>query len=150
MRFIPDWAPNIHPLIIHFPIALLLVAVFIDTVSIWFHRTWLYKSALMMYLFGTLAAITAYITGRIAADSVNPPFNAELTMSKHSDMALYTVLFFSIYTILRLILQKKIDPENKFLRLAALAVALAGIFLLIGTADLGGKLVFKYGVGQFN
>lgn len=103
-----------------------------------------------MYLFGTLAAITAYITGRIAADSVNPPFNAELTMSKHSDMALYTVLFFSIYTILRLILQKKIDPENKFLRLAALAVALAGIFLLIGTADLGGKLVFKYGVGQFN
>lgn len=150
MQFIPDWAPNIHPLIIHFPIALLLVAVFIDTVSIWFHRTWLYKSALMMYLFGTLAAITAYITGRIAADSVNPPFNAELTMSKHSDMALYTVLFFSIYTILRLILQKKIDPENKFLRLAALAVALAGIFLLIGTADLGGKLVFKYGVGQFN
>jgi len=150
MRFIPDWAPNIHPLIIHFPIALLLVAVFIDTVSIWFHRTWLYKSALMMYLFGTLAAITAYITGRIAADSVNPPFNAELTMSKHSDMALYTVLFFSIYTILRLILQKKIDPENKFLRLAALAVALAGIFLLISTADLGGKLVFKYGVGQFN
>ncbi len=150
MQLIPDWAPNIHPLIIHFPIALLLVAVFIDAVSIWFQKDWLYKSSLMMYLFGTLGAIVAYITGRIAADTVSPSFQAELTMSKHSDWALYTVLFFSIYTLIRLIFQKKINPEDKLIRLAVLIIALAGVFLLVSTGDLGGKLVFKYGVGQFN
>ena len=150
MQFIPDWAPNIHPLIIHFPIALLLVAVFIDAVSIWFQKGWLYKSALSTYLFGTLGAIAAYFTGRIAADTVSPSFNAELTMSNHSDWGLYTVVFFSIYTLLRLIFIKKINPENKLIRLASLVVAIAGLYLLLRTGDLGGKLVFKYGVGQFN
>ncbi len=150
MQLIPDWAPNIHPLIIHFPIVLLLVAVFIDAVSIWFQKYWLYNSGLMMYLFGTLGAITAYITGRIAADTVSSSFKAELTMSKHSDWALYTVIFFSIYTLIRLIFLKKINPENKLIRMAVLIVALAGLFLLVSTADLGGKLVFKYGVGQFD
>jgi len=150
MQFIPDWAPNIHPLIIHFPIALLLVAIFLDAVSIGFQKDWIYKSALMMYLFGTLGAITAYITGRIAANSVSPSFKAELTMSNHSDWALYTVVFFSIYTLLRLIFNKKINPDNKLIRLAALFVALIGLYLLVRTADLGGKLVFRYGVGQFD
>ena len=149
MQLIPEWAPNIHPLIIHFPIALLLFAVFTDTLSVWFQNDWLYKSTLMTYLFGTLGAITAYFTGRIAADTVNPPFKAELTMSNHSDWALYTVIYFSVYTILRLIFIRKLDPANKILRLAVLTVAIAGLYLLIHTGDLGGKLVFKYGVGQF-
>ena len=41
MQLIPEWAPNIHPLIIHFPIALLLFAVFTDTLSVWFQKDWL-------------------------------------------------------------------------------------------------------------
>ncbi len=150
MQFIPEWAPNIHPLIIHFPIALLVVAVFLDVVSVWLKKDWLRNSTLMMYFFGTLGAITAYFTGRIAANSVNPSFQAELTMSKHSDWALYTVIFFSIYTILRIVFKNKLNPENRIIHLAVLAVTVFGLFLLVSTADLGGKLVFKYGVGQFN
>ena len=149
MQLIPEWAPNIHPLIIHFPIVLLLFAVFTDTISIWLQKDWLYKSTLMTYFFGALGAITAYITGRIAADTVNPPFKAELTMSNHSDWALYTVIYFSVYAILRLIFIKKLDAANKILRLAVLAVAMAGLYLLIHPSDLGGKLVLKYGVEQF-
>ncbi len=149
MQLIPEWAPNIHPLIIHFPVALLLVAVFIDAVSIWIQKDWLYKSTLMMYLFGTLGAIAAYITGRIAADTVNPSFKAELTMSNQSYWNLSTVIVFSVYTVLRLVFSIKLDPTNKIVRLAVLVIAVAGLYLLINTGDLGGKLVFKYGVGQF-
>ena len=30
MSLIPDWAPNIHPLLVHFPLVLLLVAILVD------------------------------------------------------------------------------------------------------------------------
>ena len=30
MSLTPDWAPNIHPLVIHFPIALLVAAAMTD------------------------------------------------------------------------------------------------------------------------
>ena len=34
MNLVPDWAPNIHPLLVHFPIALLCAAAAVDrTVS---------------------------------------------------------------------------------------------------------------------
>jgi uncharacterized membrane protein len=29
----PDWAPNIHPLIVHFPIALLVVTAFANLIT---------------------------------------------------------------------------------------------------------------------
>ena len=34
MTFIPDWAPNVHPMLVHFPIALLCVAVLLDAVAL--------------------------------------------------------------------------------------------------------------------
>ena len=33
MNLVPDWAPNIHPLLVHFPIALLSTAVAADVVG---------------------------------------------------------------------------------------------------------------------
>ena len=33
MNLIPDWAPNIHPLLVHFPIALLMTAAGLDIVA---------------------------------------------------------------------------------------------------------------------
>jgi uncharacterized membrane protein len=33
MNLVPDWAPNIHPLLVHFPIALLYAAIAVDLVG---------------------------------------------------------------------------------------------------------------------
>ena len=38
MNLVPDWAPNIHPLLVHFPIALLSAAVAVDVVGWAFRR----------------------------------------------------------------------------------------------------------------
>lgn len=102
LQILPEWAPNIHPLIIHFPIAVLTIAVLFDFIYQIWDRNWLSKSSLALYLLGTLSALAAFITGKIAADSVNMPMQAELTVSNHSDMAQYTLIFFTLYSLIRL------------------------------------------------
>ncbi|WP_395085186.1 DUF2231 domain-containing protein [Gracilimonas sp.] len=36
----PDWAPNIHPLLVHFPIALLVVAAFANFITFFIPEKW--------------------------------------------------------------------------------------------------------------
>lgn len=146
MDILPEWAPNVHPMIIHFPIAVLTIAVLFDFIYQIWDRNWLSKSTLALYFLGALSASAAFITGKIAADAVNMPMQAELTVSNHSDMAKYTLLFFSLYTIIRAINWWKFKPNSVF-KISFFLLALLGLFLLFQTADLGGMLVYKYGVG---
>lgn len=146
LQILPEWAPNIHPLIIHFPIAVLTTAVLFDFIYQIWDRNWLSKSSLALYLLGTLSSLAAFLTGKLAADSVNMPMQAELTVSNHSDMAQYTLIFFALYSLIRILFWWK-SKLAKLVKIAFLIFALLGLLLLFKTADLGGKLVYKYGVG---
>ena len=35
---LPEWLPNVHPLVVHFPIALLIVALVADVVAVMWRR----------------------------------------------------------------------------------------------------------------
>ncbi|SVE05786.1 uncharacterized protein METZ01_LOCUS458640, partial [marine metagenome] len=39
MALLPSWAPNLHPLIVHFPIAVLTAAVVADLIDIFLPRS---------------------------------------------------------------------------------------------------------------
>lgn len=144
---LPDWAPNIHPLIIHFPIALWLVAVFFDGLSIFRPETWLKNTSLSLYVFGALSAFTAYLSGDQAIDMVAVPFQGEVTASNHSDWGHYTLYFFVSYAVLRgILLWKKLDIK-KPIAVVLFILGLVGMGMVAKTADMGGKLVYKYGVG---
>ena len=61
MHLISDWAPNVHPLLVHFPIALLLAAVATDVAG-WILRynRWLRHVATFLYVVGTLTIVATY------------------------------------------------------------------------------------------
>ncbi len=146
-NLLPDWAPNIHPMLVHFPIALLITAVFLDFLYLVWKKDWLRNSVMTLFIFAALASFVTYLSGRQAVDSVSVPMNAELTASYHADWALYTLLYFSLYTAVRTFLfWKKLDIK-RFIAILLFLAGLAGSGLLAKTADLGGKLVYKYGVG---
>ena len=74
MALLPSWAPNLHPLVIHFPIALLIVAAMADLVDCAVRRpAWLGPQPRALTLLGARAPIVACVSGQQAVDTVLMP-----------------------------------------------------------------------------
>lgn len=148
MNLLPEWAPNVHPMIIHFPIVLALAAVLFDVFAlIWRKYDWLRLSALSLYILTALAGLAAYFSGRQAADAVMLPAQANPVLSDHANLAFWLILFYGIYGLVRLGLAwKKLDHKPVFALLAFL-VGATGLLFVFETAEHGAELVYKHGVG---
>ncbi len=151
MKLLPDWAPNIHPMIIHFPIVLLILAVLLDLTGLLLSKSdWIRKSAFLLYILGTIAAVIAFITGNAASDSIEIPANAFSAINEHADWAETTLWFFSIYTIIRLSIGIFFKSLKKIFIIPIVLIGILGIYFLYQTGDHGAQMVFGYGVGTGN
>jgi len=143
---LPDWIPNIHPFVVHFPIALLVVAVLFDLARLWFReQSWLQNTVIALYTTGTIGLIAAFWSGRQAVETVSVTGGAVPVVTSHEDWALYTLIFFSIFTATRLLTWWK-KLEKGWVLPALIAPALIGTGMLWYTGELGAKLVYKHGV----
>ena len=148
MDLLPDWAPNVHPLIVHFPVALLMTAVLLDLGALLFRKAeGLRVAAVSLYLLGAAGALAAFFTGRDAADSVMLPAAANTVLTEHADWALYTVWFFGIYALIRLGVLFFDRNRRLGVHIGLFLAGAAGLFLVYETAEHGGELVFAHGVG---
>ncbi len=145
MELIPEWAPNIHPILVHFPIAIILLAVLMDLLNFFLPDQWWddLKSTIL-YSLGAASAIAAYYTGTLAADSVFLPSGAQSVLNEHADWALWTVWFFGIYSLLRIVLHWYQKIDQQMIRVSLFVIALPGIFFLYETGDHGAEMVFGY------
>ncbi|WP_445664338.1 DUF2231 domain-containing protein [Fodinibius sp. AD559] len=148
MELIPEWAPNIHPILVHFPIAIILLAVLMELLNFFLPDDWWddLKSTIL-YGIGAISAIVAYYSGTWAADSVFLPSQAQNVLNSHSDWALWTVWFFVGYVVLRIGLHRYKTFDRKSIKVVVFILALPGVFLLYETGDHGAELVFGYGAG---
>ncbi len=142
--------PNLHPALVHFPIALLPVAVVLDVflLALRGQREWLDRAASMLYLIAGVGAWAAYETGETAADSVGVVAPAvQLALNEHSDWGHYAFWMLGSLALVRTAI-KFWDAEVRRLvpRAAVLVVGLGAVALVFRTADLGGRLVFRHGV----
>ena len=148
MSLIPGWAPNLHPLIIHFPIALLIAAAMVDLVDALFERpAWLGAGATSLYLVGAGAAVVAYVTGRQAAATVFVPGMAHPIVEDHRGWALLTAWYVAIVAVARLAALLAGFPRARAHRVLLLTAALIGVLFLQQTAERGARLVYEHGVG---
>jgi uncharacterized membrane protein len=145
--------PSLHPLVVHFPIAFVAVAPFLDFACLVFRdRVWLDRSASAMYLAGTLGAGAAYLSGERAAKalaSISPA--AESVLADHEAQAVLTLIVLAAVTLLRVTVSWLARDDRRIkigiFRLLAIPAAVAALAMLALTADLGGKLVYQHGVG---
>ena len=145
--------PNLHAILVHFPLALLPSAVLLDVGAlIARRRVWMERAAASLYLLGTLGAAGAYLSGERASRAMwhfMPTAQADL--ADHQELGLITLAAFSAIALVRVLASwlarhDKVVPIG-FFRLLALVAALGGVLLLAVTADHGGRLVFRHGMG---
>ena len=147
MALLPNWAPNFHPLVIHFPIALIIVAAFADLIDTVIGRPkWMASAATMLFVLGSMGAIVACLTGQQALDSVLMPGMAHPLVQAHRTWAIATTVYFSVLTLVRIATAFGAPLAHRY-RFVLLLVALVGVLGLQQTAERGGRLVYEQGVG---
>jgi uncharacterized membrane protein len=143
-----DWAPNLHPLFVHFPIALWVAGVVVDVLALTFPRAvWADVVASFMYPAGATSAVLAYLTGRRAATSVLIPGMANPLVQEHWNWALATTLAFAVVAVCRLWVRFRSPKPRRVLHAAVVVAALLALGSLVQTGDRGARLVFEHGVG---
>ena len=145
--------PSLHVMVIHFPIALLFLAPLFDIGCMVFReRVWLDRAAATLYVMGTIGAGAAYLTGQRAAAALQDLSPAtESALADHENLAVLTLVALSVVSLVRLMVSWLARYDRRInvgiFRLVAIPVALAGLAVLALTADRGGNLVYRHGVG---
>jgi len=148
---------GLHPLVVHFPIALLLVAPLLIVVGLLLRpekgRSFLVAALLLMVL-GTAGSFLAVASGEAAAKLAERGGPVDAMLEHHEEMAetvrmVFTVLTLVFATIL-LVPSLVRRPLGRGVTASLLVVFLAfygaGALLLANTAHAGGRLVHEFGV----
>ncbi len=145
---LPDWAPNLHPLVIHFPIAWWVAAVMVDLLALALPRpAWADAVASFLYPAGAISAVAAYLTGRQAAATVLIPGMAHPIVQEHWNWALATTISFAIVALVRLWARFRRPQPQRGIRTALVVAALVALVCLFETGERGARLVYERGIG---
>lgn len=144
--------PNLHPAIVHFPIALALTALALRTVHL-IRPRWeqVEITATRLTLFAALGACAAWLAGRQAVGTLGPlPAVAEQTLSRHADLGGWTTIALWLAVMVSLVAarrQSTMSARGRVLwRGGQFLMLLTATGVLSITADLGGRLVYTHGV----
>ena len=143
----------IHPMLVHFPIVLLITAVVMDILALSIKknladRKGLPMTALAALLMGILTAGIAAIFGDIASDKAVSLGFPTGPLETHETLALITIAIFSIYGLLRILAVWRRYTLRGITGWIAALPGMAGFILLIATAYYGGELVYHFGVNE--
>lgn len=137
---------HLHPLLVHFPIALVIVGFFAEVAFLFFKKELsLSKTGYYLLIAGTLAAVLAWITGNFFTSEMDGP--AGKIKDLHELFAIITLGLLVATSLIRsiLLILKNENPNLKLLvfilyGLAAISVSITGY--------LGGSLVYNYMLGM--
>ena len=135
---------SVHPLVVHFPIALLLIALLLDALALGLKRPGLHRVALWNLSLGTIGAAVAVRTGLWAAEIAKHTFEIHQVMERHRKLGIATLVLGVLVVAWRL-------WKRDQLGVRARAVTFVLMLAIAGTlgygAHLGGRLVYEFGVG---
>lgn len=141
---------HIHPMIVHFPIALLIVGFLAEVIGAFTKKEFFSKAGLYLLILGTLGVVAAYLTGNLAGDGVTEAGALKQALEVHEEAAELSLWLMVSAALIRiaLVLFKKYAGALKWI---AVTVFFLGVLSIARTGYYGGELVFKHAAGvQFN
>lgn len=134
---------HLHPMIVHFPIALITIGFLADVLSLYFREEkWLSKSAFYLMVIGAFSALAAWSTGQLF--TTEPAQGAIVEVfEKHETGALVTMIIMLIGSVFRiwLVVNKK---EESGLKWVAFSLYFIGFCAVTFTGYMGGTMVYNY------
>jgi uncharacterized membrane protein len=144
--------PNLHPAVVHLPLALLPAAILFDLAALVRPTsTWLERGGSLLLILAALGAAASVVAGERAEEGIGPqPPAIRDLLHEHEDLGKKSLMACSALAVARLLLSLR-DRERPrltavFLRVLLLAAAFGTLFLITLTADRGGALVYRHGV----
>ncbi|MGY6276928.1 DUF2231 domain-containing protein [Methylomonas sp. MgM2] len=134
---------NWHPLFVHYPIALLSLFFLIDLLGSMAGRSEWRRAAGWFLYFGVLFTGATVALGLAAAASIPHGGDVHEIMERHEQLGISLLLLALVLAVWRWAAGGRINGAANILYLILSAI-LFGLLLL--TADLGGLMVYKYGV----
>jgi uncharacterized membrane protein len=152
---LPTW-DGLHPLVTHFPIALLLVAPLFVVLGLVRRDSGpvLLRAALLLMVLGTIAIYVAVPTGEAAGRLAERSPQINQALERHEELAEATRVLFTALTVIfgvivfgPLVFKKELERRSTLaLHIAFLIFYGAGAAVLTNTAHQGGQLVHAFGV----
>lgn len=150
-----DWS-GLHPLVIHFPIALLFVAPLLIVIGLALksgRRAYLF-SALVLMVIGTVTTFVAVSTGEAAGELADGVGSVGAMLERHEELAETTRAVFTVLTLLfagilvvPALMKRQLQGALFYVAHGVFLVAyVAGMAQLANTAHEGGMLVHQAGV----
>jgi uncharacterized membrane protein len=142
-----------HPVVVHFPIALLLVGSGGYALAMALRgrekASWLLPASRAVLILGTLGGWVAVFTGLLADSEVGRDLCDPLVLNAHENNAFLVCFLFAGAILLDLLAGRFLPSERwkRWGRGLALAVLLAGAAVLGYVGHLGGKLVYQQAAG---
>lgn len=140
----------LHPQIVHFVVALLLVGVALRWIALTGKAPFAGPAATILLLLGTVAAVLAVSSGTAAHDPVERIPGVGQAVRDHEDWGEQTRSVFLVVAgleVVALVLARRRPQWGRWALVASGLVGLYGCYAVYETADRGGKLVYSYAGG---
>lgn len=137
------WMDTIHPIVVHFVIAMAIVAVIFDLIGVLTRRSNLYEVSFWNLLVATVAIFVAIIFGQVEAGLADPYGASRAILNWHSTIGWSLAGVLSLLTGWRYVLRSR-DATS----LPGAWLAASGLLALLITVQvtLGNQLIWVYGL----
>lgn len=138
-------APNVHPLFVHFPIALLLTALLFWAIALFRGSGDAWRLGRWLLYLGTLGALVAVTTGFVATERMGHEMPGHDLVHLHRNFMLATTALAVVTAALAFVWRRSSSRAARWVQLGLLSIT--AVVMVLGT-DRGANLVFHYGIGS--
>lgn len=136
-----------HPLFVHFPIVLLLVATLFKIVSLWSKKVTYSEGGSILLILGVISVWIAVYTGDQADGIVSRQLCDPTVLKEHENLATTTAWIFSMALVLDLLLKYVESFRKKSAYYIVALLMLAGSVTLTLAGHHGAELVYQQAAG---